>query len=477
MSIGISDIVDLLRSRGRGDPPSALADVFVNPLYRTLKYLDAKLSLSRIEQTLDTILMAQSDDVLLNNLATQLNDPPENILVRLKKAIDDIGSNFGIVRKPAAGAQGSVLLMRDTVLNANETITATAGRRMRAPSSNQEYLITETLLVTNMNLDPDLGSYVAAVTIKASTVGNITNAATDQITSLLDSITGVDAVTNKQPVSGGRDEESDADLANRIKTALSANNIGTKSGYRALVLSLDAVKDVAVIGAGDSLMLRDEGDGGSVDIYVADPIPKIVDGEIVLLSQIDPTDPNAFYPTQQPVINDRATATSSGLTTDEIIKDSTNFAGSLKARDKIRFTSALIGGEAVTYQYNSLVSTVAQFLNDDSRKILGSDVLTREVIVTYVDIRMTIVIKTGYTASTVKGEVETGVTSYISSLNIDQDLEQSDVIGIIVGVTGVERLNLPFLKFDRETGTGVLNVIEAGGNEVLRLRTLIVTTV
>jgi len=477
MSIGVSDIVNLLKDRGRGDPPSALADVFVNPLYRVLKFVDSKLTVSRIEQTLDSILIAQNDTVLLNNLAIQLNDPVENIQARLKQAIDDIASNFGIIRKPAASAQGSVLLMRDITLAANETVTANAGKRVRAPSSNQEYAITETTLITNMNLDTDLGKYTAAVTVKASNAGNDTNAATDQISSLLDSITGIDDVTNKQPISGGRDEESDEDLASRVKTALSANNIGTKSGYRALAMGLDSVKDAAVIGAGDPLMLRDEGDGGSVDIYVADPVPKIVDGEIVVAAQIDPTDPNAFFPMQQPVINDYTTVTTSpSLVVDAIIKDVTNFAGSLKAKDKIRFDAPIVVGTAVTYQYNGLVSTVAQFLNEDSQKILGSDVLVREVVTTFVDIRMTIVVKSGYTASTVKGEVITNVTAYISSLNIDQDLEQSDIIRIITEVPGVERLNLPFLKFDKDTGTGVQNVIVAGGNEVIRLRTLIVTT-
>jgi len=117
------------------------------------------------------------------------------------------------------------------------------------------------------------------------------------------------------------------------------------------------------------------------------------------------------------------------------------------------------------------VLQVQTFLNDDSRKILGSDVLVKEAVISPVNITMTVKLLPGFsnTRSIVQGRIEAVVTQLISLLNIGESLDQSDIVDVVTDLAGVDRVNLPIDIFDKEPGLGQQNVIPAVANEVLRL--------
>jgi hypothetical protein len=305
--------------------------------------------------------------------------------------------------------------------------------------------------------------------VQSTNNGVDTIAAAGQITRIKVPIAGITGVTNATPVVGGRDLESNENLAERIKSALSANNIGTKSGYRALLLSQDEVKDAVIVGAGDPLMTRDRGDGGSVDGYVANALPVQVTDTLTTSNVTGST----FTPSRQPIIDDTSSISVTGFSPDPdntvITKDTSIYSGSISAKDTITFDvpPPTDGSATVTYLTNDLVSRQQIFMDDPERKILGSDFMVREAISTAVDVICKIVVLPGFSGSVVKTDVESAVTKFISALNIAQKLEQSDVISVMTTVDGVDRIDLPLTKFDKQVNAGTLNTIVAGANEIL----------
>jgi uncharacterized phage protein gp47/JayE len=470
MTIGANDIIALMQNRGRGDPTSALGEIFVTPLVRVLQYLDSKVQFSRVEQVIDTIVATLEDEAALDTFAVQLDESVATIQSELSSAVEALASNSGLSRRRAMTSSGTVLVYRSSPLTTPVTINS--GRKFFAPLLNQEYVATETIQITSMTWNATLSKYVFPVPVQSVNTGLNTVAATNQVTQLKESLTNIDGCTNIEPIVGGRDEESDRDLANRTKTALSSNNIGTKSGYRFMVLALDEVKDASVVGAGDSLMIRDMGDGGSVDIYITDPVPvqvsetALLGTNLVDLESSGPgTGPWVFTPSRQPIINNVALVSPSA---DSLDKDTSAYAGSLRAQDTITF-STNVDTMTITYFVNDNVNQVQEYIDDDSRKILGSDVLVKEASVVLVNISMKISVLSGYSRSVVQGNVQNAITQFISSLGIGVSLEQSDVVREATNVPGVDRVDLPLIRFDRGTTPEQLNIISAAANEVLRV--------
>jgi uncharacterized phage protein gp47/JayE len=473
MSINQQTITDLIKSRGRGDPPSAMGEVFVVPLVRVMQYLDTKIQFSRIEQTLDVIAATLEDSDELDNLALQLDEERVTIENRLRGAIDDTAANFGLVRRSAASSRGTVLVFRASpVVN---PITIPAGKKFFAPTLEQDYAASETVQITAMNFDDDLNKYVFAVPVTSVEAGVATIASIGQISQIQESIPDIEGVTNTEPVTGGRDEESDRSLIARTKTALSASNIGTKSGYRLLLLDLDNIKDASVVGAGDVLMTRDAGDGGSVDIYIADAIPvqtsevATLGVNLVDLSGVG-TGPWIFTPSRQPLIDDISLVTPTAVA---IQKDQTAFAGSIQAKDAIEFSSN-VDTQTITYFVNDNVNETQVYIDDPSRKILGADILIKEAVTVPVNIIFKISVLPGFAKSVVQAEVQSAVVQFLSALGIGQSLEQSDIVKVAVNIPGVNRIDLPMTRFDRGTVPEQLNIIEAEANEILREGSVVV---
>lgn len=476
MSIQAQEIIDEIKTRGRGDPPSALADIFVGPLERVLLFLDGKIDFATALQTIDSVILLLESDEAIAELAGFMNTTTGLLTAQLKTGLENHGSNFGITRRAAAASTGSVLLTRSTdlVVPPDTPITVPTGRRFIAPSLDQDYRTTNSTIIDSMSFDADLNKFVFSVPVESVNVGLTTVAAEGQISQLRDPITGIEGVTNANPTSGGRDEETDRELADRIKDALSANNIGTITGYRNMIFLVAGVQDIKIVGAGDPFMLRDSGDGGSVDAYITDPVPFSI-SEVATAANVTPVGGKFdFAPSRQPLIDDVSAVKPTGFGPD-IVKDLGAFAGSTRAKDVIKFDSDPTG-ETIEYQVNNLVKTVEDFINEEERNQVGSDVLVKEATFIPIDVIVTIHVLPEFESSRaiVRANVESAVTQFISSLGIGDTLEQSDVVNVIVNVSGVDRVELPPTKFERSTGTGQADPIFALANEVLRPGSIIV---
>jgi hypothetical protein len=467
MSFGYKDIVAAFQSIGRGDPSSALMEVFGNNLLKLLQFLDAKIQFARKEQVLDTTIAELETPDAITADAQAMDETEDAITSDLSQAVDRLAGNLGITRRPAVGSIGLVVILRSSPVT--RPILVAAGKRFYSSTLDQEYAVSETINLTSMTYDPILGKFTASIPVQSVNTGLATVAAIGQITTIRDSITDIEGVTNTQPIVGGRDVESDRDLAARAKTALSANNIATKSGLRLLLLGLDSIKDVSIVGAGDPLMARDLGDGGSVDAYITDPIPVQVTETAITGVNLFGTGPYYFTPSRQPVVNDVNLVAPIAST---IHKDGTVYAGSIRAKDIIEFPTN-VNGQAIDFFVNNNVLQTQEFMDADERDILGSDVLIKEAVTVLVYATFRIVVLSGFSRSTVQTNVLNAITQKISTLGIGVSLEQSDVVRVAVDTPGVDRVDLPMTRFDRGT-VDVLNVIDAGGNEVLRVGAVIV---
>ena len=475
MSLTVNDIIAMFQTRGRGDPPSALADIFVNPLARTLGFLDSKLNLANAEQTVDNIVALLENPDAISAYSVALNETTDAITLHLQQALDAIASNFGIVRRAPAGSTGLVSYYRNSSPASYLPITIGAGRRVFCPTANQEYKVTSTISFNTVpNIDSQTSRYYFTVPVSSQNTGLKTVIGTGLITVMKDSIPGLDGVVNPSSIVGGRDKETDRELAARIKSSLASNNIGTKSGYEKEVLNIAGVKGVSVVGAGDLLMQR--GDVGSVDIYVTDPKPILISGEQYSSDRL--REDGVYYyarPKKQPIINDTTTV---NPTPHHIVKDiSPGNGGSVRAYDELAYETPRTLGEGYSFQANALIGIVQEHLDDPSKKMLGADVLVREAYIVEVDVVGQIVVLSGFVASDVVDNVSAAVSSYIAALNIGQNLEQSDIIRIATSVSGVDRLNIPMTKFNRTDGTeSSVNTVEAQANEVLRANLVQIST-
>jgi len=121
--------------------------------------------------------------------------------------------------------------------------------------------------------NPATGRYAARVFIQAEQPGTAGNLAPGQIKSLIDGPSGVSCL-NEARTFGGRDVETNRELALRAQNILASVDYGTYQGYVRTATDVPGVAQVSVVDAGHTLMLRDwdaatdKHRGGMVDVWV-----------------------------------------------------------------------------------------------------------------------------------------------------------------------------------------------------------------
>jgi len=131
VTITTNDLIEIVRNRGRGDPPTAMGETIIVPTVTVMQYLDAKIQFARLEQNPDAVVATLEDDAALTDWATRLNETVETVTNRLRQDVDDLASNFGLLRRPAAQSQGTVIIFRSSTLTT--PITLPSGFKFFSP--------------------------------------------------------------------------------------------------------------------------------------------------------------------------------------------------------------------------------------------------------------------------------------------------------------------------------------------------------
>jgi len=209
--------------------------------------------------------------------------------------LDLLASNFGIGRKTGSPASGFIVICTNnlssdipiptgtTATSRNGLTYKTLGNYSLSVGDKGRLSANANRLKKSLNLAGITANYALEVPVQCTRVGTPGNISSLQIVSLDVNLNGL-VVTNLSSFSGGQNREGDDGFRSRILSIFSGANIGTGSGYRNAVLSLNGIQDAIVVEPGSSLMLRDgtetiatsdggtrilnSGNGGKVDIYV-----------------------------------------------------------------------------------------------------------------------------------------------------------------------------------------------------------------
>jgi hypothetical protein len=256
---------------------SAIRDMFIDPMvseisrtrfildftYRTTNFI----SLLGIDDPLNTgtsISVANSSykqtlqDALFMTSETQLQG-------LINQCFDRLASNLGITRKRGTKSVGEVVFYTTTAPTFN--LDVPAGTILSSGSVSFRTTRGDGIPVVNSNLyyNPFTKRYEVTVPIEATTTGSAGNLTSNKITRGAPS--GL-RVTNTAPTFGGLDEETNGQLSARALSYISSVDNGTRAGYSRLAAESARVESYFIVGAGDQYMIRDNGLGGKVDIWV-----------------------------------------------------------------------------------------------------------------------------------------------------------------------------------------------------------------
>jgi len=453
-------------------PGSAINDIFINPESIELsKQTIIEDYVSRL-QSLDEILASLNDQIYLALVAYSYGRTVDDITADLKTAINNHASNYDITKKPSTYASGIVYFGRDTILTISDgDKTVLRGTIVQAINGQQYQTTSDVIMYWSLGstyFDPDLLLYVIPVPVQALTIGSAGNQIAQSINKIVSSVNGFIVVINKDEFSNGVDEETDEDLIGRIKLVYTGNNLGSRDGYKKLILEKTPITDVYVAYAGDPFMIRDLGYGGAIDIYILEN-NIIQTGETVSIVE-------TYHNLIKQPVDSLVSITGHGGATYALEPNNIEiYEGSILANARIHWLTAPTTPYVITYNYNANVETVQNLVEQDVNRILaGKDklVLIKQSIKVPIDISFLLSVFSGYTKSTVIDNIRTALTNYINVLKLGAKLEQSDVISKVTTIAGVDKVTLPMTKFNRTILTGVVDTINVEGREYIRLQNL-----
>jgi hypothetical protein len=235
---------------GSGVPTTGL---MVDPLSIILQPVVDELSVAQASQSILTILESSDPDNF-----------PEDI-------VDGLASNAFVERNP--GFIGSdvqrIRFFSPVVFSAKKGVLIFRG------SGGQRYTNSEAVAITSaeMALNQDGTLYFVDIPIVALEEGSAYNVPKGAITTMEAEPVGVANVTNLFGMEQGRDRETNTELIDRIKVAVTVRALVTGRGIIVtLTENFTTIEEIQPIGFGQPEMMRDivynVHIGGNVDVYI-----------------------------------------------------------------------------------------------------------------------------------------------------------------------------------------------------------------
>jgi len=238
---------------GSGVPTTSL---LIDPLAVILQPIVDELTVAQASQSILTILESSDPDAF-----------PEDI-------VDGLASNVLVERNP--GATGSDV-MRIRFFEPQNFSYAKGVLVFRGPGG-QRYTNSEGVVVTlaEVSLNQDGSLYFVDLPIIALEEGSAFNVPAGGITTMEAEPAGVANVTNRFGVSAGADRETNTELIDRMKVAVTVRALVTGRGIVVtLTENFTTIEEIFPIGFGDPEMMRDivynVHIGGNADVYVKTP--------------------------------------------------------------------------------------------------------------------------------------------------------------------------------------------------------------
>ena len=472
------------------NPGSVINDVFLEPQAYIINKNRVLLEYVKSLQSFVDILELLSNEEFLKEIANVERKTVVEIKNDIKNFIDKIAANFGFVRHPATYATGYAYFGRFDALTFD--IKIPVGTEIK--TLDNKYFITTEEVIMYANgynyYDEEENLYLVKVPIKSTNLGSEGNTTAYTINTIINQISGITHVLNKDNISNGIDEESNENFIRRIKTALSGNNITTKDGLRNLILNnFPTIKDIVIIDANDELLERD-GDrlGGKTDIYILEESDAIlVKNDKYYNFDLTYGSYKGFYLHKQPFKYDLEFQKVLELSPNDyvFVKDEESTLSESKfERSFVYFTNSNITLPlTVEYLYYPICEEIQKFLSLDKNAFIGTvdgsmfpndiTILVKKAKCRRLNIKFILKVLLNYDIDVVKSKVIAAIMKYVNSTLLRSKINQSDIINIVEDVEGVDYVDFSSGIFDLD-GTDLKVYVSTIKTEYIRLGNLVI---
>ena len=401
-------------------------------------------------------------------------------------SLEDLAGNFNISRSEGTYATGTVRFYRYS--KPVSTIPIVAGSKAYSELSSSQVSF-HTLATVNLTpsspVDATTGAYYVDCPVSCDVAGAIGNVFAGGISYA--EITGVDEVSNLVATTGGLETQTNDQLVSTVQ-ATARGNVGTRTGWEALVRDNFVVEDCQIIGGKDVDAVRSQF-GGSVDIIVLDEILTPMTETISFAGPTGSVAPT-FLPLASVVSIGATGATagalilSEGPTGDyEVVYDNYSInrrSTSEKSKIIIHPNTFTLDGTslAVQYYYTASILAIQNFIDNDDNDVFGSDVMIKSGIKVLANVTANIVLLPGYSATVVIANIQTALLAYFNTLLLKNSVQASDITTVIGNVAGADSIDLPSFSLANADNPSVgLQAINVNKQGYVRLANAYIATV
>jgi len=251
---------------------TATAALMIDPLSIILQPLRDEIDEIKLDQSIKSVL--ESEDP---------NSFDEEV-------VDAQASNVFLSRKQGSISSGSVRVRFFSPQN----LDIGSGLAVFSDSSGSRFVNPNPVSITSseMSLNVDAGYYYVDIQVESESQGSTKNVKAGSIQTFENEPENVANVTNLYDFTGGNDRETNIELIDRIKVAVTARDLVTGRGIiTQLQGNFSTIDEIRPIGFGDPEMQRDivhnAHIGGNVDVWVK--TPEIVEKSYDIISVISDT--------------------------------------------------------------------------------------------------------------------------------------------------------------------------------------------
>ena len=385
--------------------------------------------------------------------------------------LDEIGATYDVVRSKGDTATGTITFQATSRPTENIRIGAEDGSGgisvktlLTEGGNSYEFTTTETVyLKTDATYNTEHGCYEVTAPIKANVAGSDYNLNVGTIKVLVDGISNITGVYNYTPTTGGTDRQNNVDYAISIQDAILGSSKNIESGIDGLLKSVEGVSEVKTLHPNSE---EEPTDTGYAVSYVKGSIESIVsDYTITYVSTKTEYDlskkPVTRIISVNAIVNGQEKTLEYG--TDYYLYPTSNDAdyksiyyGTVYSGDKIVFLKTASGTPdpntdvVINFAYNSLIENCQETLNNNlTNYLILGNLLVAQAQPKILDFTTTIRLKYNYNTETVKNEILTGISNYITSLPLGGDITQEQMFTYITTTFSeyISGVVYPFLVF------------------------------
>lgn len=342
----------------------------------------------------------------------KLTQSLDNAELMTEAEMDELAAGFFTYRDGGKYSTGYAMLAFDE-LPANGVLQIPAGAQAES-KQGYRFRATETIVLDETELpnyyDDATFLYRIPVFFEAENPGNQYDIAENELETMLTSLPNLDSITNEISFKGGKDRETNREMADRIIETGGAPNLGVERGWIRFARSFPETEDVIPAGFGHPLMQRDiigitpPGRfsanaspevhwGGKVDLHIRGKLlEETVDAELLSLNEDGELYvPLSKHPTHDILEIEFTPARNTDPDLDPsyfivrdflLIKDEDRETiGTLKEKSWVVMKDdRLMEGDTVfvRYRYNKLIQDMDDSLHLEENRPPASDVLIKE---------------------------------------------------------------------------------------------------